>query len=70
MSFEENFIQEESILQGVSSVGGVSPQFQIAALKTSQDTQKQEGEATVNLIQEAVQASEHSITGNNIDVTA
>ena len=57
-------------MQGVSSAGGLSPQFQIAALKTAQDTQKQEGEAAVNLIQDAVQATEHSITGNNVDVTA
>jgi hypothetical protein len=57
-------------MQGVSSAGGVSPQFQIAALKTAQNTQKQEGEAAVNLIQDAVQVSEHSITGNNVDVTA
>jgi len=52
------------------SVQGASPQFQIAALKTAQDAQKKEGEAAVNLIQDAVQATEHSITGNNIDVTA
>mgnify|MGYP003978682119 CR=1 FL=1 len=26
--------------------------------------------AEVNLIQDAVQSSEHSITGNNVDVTA
>jgi hypothetical protein len=70
ISFEENFNQEESIMQGVSGAGGLSPQYQIAALKTAQDTQKQEGEAVVNLIQDAVQATEHSITGNNIDVTA
>ena len=57
-------------MQGVSSAGGLSPQFQIAALKTAQDTQKQEGEAAVNLIQDAIQYSEHSITGNNVDVTA
>jgi hypothetical protein len=57
-------------MQGVSSAGGVSPQFQIAALKTAQNTQKQEGEAAVNLIQDVVQVSEHSITGNNVDVTA
>ena len=43
--------------------------FQIAALKTAQDTQKQEGEAVVNLIQGAVQAAEQAIV-NNIDVTA
>ena len=49
---------------------GVSPQFQIAALKATQNTQKQEREAAVNLIQDAVQVSEHSITGNNVDVTA
>lgn len=49
---------------------GVSPQFQIAVLKTAQNTQKQEGEAAVNLIQDAIQSSEHSITGNNVDVTA
>jgi|GEM_PF-4482241 hypothetical protein len=30
-------------MQGVSSAGGVSPQFQIAALITAQNTQKQEG---------------------------
>ncbi len=53
-----------------SATQGVSPQFQIAALKTAQDTQKQQGEAAVNLIQDAVQATEHAITGNNIDVTA
>ncbi len=57
----------------VSSSGpaqGLSAQFQVAALKTAQDTQKQEGEAAVSLIQEAVQASEHAISGNKIDVTA
>ena len=53
-----------------SATQGVSPEFQIAALKTAQDNQKQEGEAAVSLIQQAVQATEHAITGNNIDVTA
>lgn len=53
-----------------SAAQGLSPQFQIAALKIAQDTQKQEGEAAVSLIQKEGQAAEHSITGNNIDVTA
>ena len=72
-SFKENFNRRELIMSPVSSSSatqGVSPQFQIAAFKTAQDSQKQEGEAAVNLIQDAVQASEHSITGNNIAVTA
>jgi hypothetical protein len=41
--------------------------------KTAQNSQKQEGEAAVSLIQSAVEATEHSIpsgTGNNVDVTA
>ena len=48
----------------------MSPQFQIVALKTAQDSQKQEGEAVVYLIQEAVQTSENLIIANNIDVTS
>lgn len=58
-----------SPVSGSSATQGLNPQFQIAALKTAQDTQKQEGEAVVNLIQGAVQAAEQAI-GNNIDVTA
>lgn len=55
------------------SAQGVSAQYQTAALKTAQNSQKQEGEAAVSLIQSAVEATEHSIpsgTGNNVDVTA
>ena len=48
----------------------MSPQFRIVALKTAQDSQKQEVEAVVYLIQEAVQTSENLIIANNIDVTA
>jgi hypothetical protein len=54
-------------MQRVSRASGV-PSFQIAALKMLQDTQKQEG--AVNLSQKAVQSTEHSITGNNVNVTA
>jgi len=57
-------------VSGAGSAQAVSPQFQIAALKTANDSQKQQGEAAVNLIQQAIQASENAITGNNIDVTA
>jgi hypothetical protein len=52
---------------------GLSAQFQVAALKTAQNVQKQEGEAAVSLIQSAVEATDHSIPGgkgNNVDVTA
>jgi hypothetical protein len=55
------------------SAQGVSAQYQTAALKTSQNVQKQEGQAAVSLIQSAVEATDHSIpsgTGGNVDVTA
>ena len=55
------------------SAQGVSAQYQTAALKTAQNSQKQEGEAAVSLIQDAAEAVEHSIPsgkGGGVDVTA
>ena len=55
------------------STQGVSTEFQVAALKTAQNVQKQEGEAAVSLIQSAVKSTAQSLSagkGGTIDVTA
>ncbi|MBL4665686.1 hypothetical protein JYT29_03100 [Nitrospina gracilis] len=63
-------------MQGISGAGaaqGVSPQYQATALKTAQNTQKQENQAATSHTQGAAQASGQTgspHSDNAIDVTA